>query len=136
MTGKTAAYGTAIVGVHAIAVALHALAHVKLQIPASLFQNSFIALVIVLAPIAAAILLWTRFRFIGALLLLLSMAGSFAFGAYNHFMAPGTDNVAEASGSAWGMLFRITAALLSAVEGLGCWIGAWAARMILRSSDR
>lgn len=82
-----AQYGTATVVSHAMVVALHGLAHVKIPVPLSLPQNLFVSSVIVFAPIAAMILLWTPFQLAGSWLLLSSMAGALLFGLYHHFIA-------------------------------------------------
>jgi len=72
---KTAQYGTAIVVMHVIAHGLHGLAHQ--EIPPSLLQGLFVGVVVTLAPIIAAGLLWTPFYRIGSWLLLGSAGSPF-----------------------------------------------------------
>jgi phage tail protein X len=55
-------YGTAVVVIHAIVDALHGLAHIEIPVALSPLQILFVGSAIALAPIAATILLWTRFQ--------------------------------------------------------------------------
>ena len=119
-------YGTIVVVLHAVVVALHGLAHVKLPVPLSLFQSLFVGSIIVLAPIAAMILLWTPFQQPGIWLLLSSMAGALLFGVYHHFIVISPDHISQVPFAGWGILFQITATLLFLTEGLGCVVSAWA----------
>lgn len=121
-----AQYGTAAVVSHAMVVALHGLAHVKIPVPLSLPQNLFVSSVIVFAPIAAMILLWTPFQLAGSWLLLSSMAGALLFGLYHHFIAFSPDHISQVPFAGWGIVFQITALLLLLTEGLGSAFGAWA----------
>jgi len=119
---KFAQYGTIIVVVHAIANGLHGLAHIKIPVALSVLQSSFVAIVIFLAPIIAAVLLWTQFYRIGSWLLLGSLAGSLLFGIYNHFIVISPDHVSQVSFQGWGILFQVTAILILILDGFGCWI--------------
>jgi hypothetical protein len=120
---KTAQYGTAIAIIHAIVHGLHGLAHAEIPIPLSLIQSSFVAMVILLAPMLAASLLWTKFDRIGSWLFLGSMLGSLVFGIYNHMIAISPDHVLQVAFTGWGLLFQITAILTLIVDGLGSGIG-------------
>ena len=120
---KIAQYGTAIAVFHAIANGLHGLAHIKIPVALSLVQSLFVGVVIFPLPIIAAILLWTQFYRLGIWLLLGSIAGSFFFGLYNHFIVISPDHVSQVAFVGWGMLFQITAILILIVDGLGSWIG-------------
>ncbi|MBD3881608.1 hypothetical protein IFO70_07565 [Phormidium tenue FACHB-886] len=118
-----ARYGTIIVVVHTIVVALHGLAHQKIPVPISLAQSLFVDIVIVLAPIAAAILLWTPFYRIGCWLFFGAMIGALLFGIYNHFIAITPDHISQIPFEGWGMLFQVTAILLLITEG--CGVALW-----------
>ncbi|MEO1299579.1 MAG: hypothetical protein AAFW75_28160 [Cyanobacteria bacterium J06636_16] len=118
---KLTRYGTAVVIAHAVMVAFHALAHQMLPVPLSWSQGLFIGMVIVLAPIFAVVLLWTRFSRTGTVILFGSMTGALAFGLYNHFIRIGSDHVSQIPDTEWGILFQITAVLLAATEGVGVW---------------
>jgi hypothetical protein len=108
---------------HAAVVALHAPAHVKLQILMSWLAQAFIVMVIILAPPVSLALLWVGRYSSGFMLLAGSMLGSLLFGAYNHFAAPGLDNFSGQPASARGELFKLTSILLLVIEGLGCLVG-------------
>ncbi|OUL25496.1 hypothetical protein BV372_27890 [Nostoc sp. T09] len=125
-------YGTTIVLLHAVIVALHGLAHDKIPVHLSSLQSLFVGSTIVVAPIAAMILLWTPFQQTGSWLLLSSMAGAMLFGLYHHFIASGTDRIYQIPFAGWGVLFDITAIFLFLTEGLGCVIGAWAVSTLRR----
>lgn len=127
---KVAEWVTTIVFIHIIAHALHGLAHQEIPVPLSPLQIVFIGVVIALAPIIAAFLLWTKFDRIGSWLLLNSMVMAILFGIYNHFIAIGPDRVSQVSFEGWGLLFQMTAILTLIVDGFGCWIGLWALKMI------
>lgn len=127
---KVAQAGTVIVVLHAIAHGLHGLAHTQIPVPLSLLQSAFIVAVIFLAPIIAAILLWTSLHRIGGWLLLGSMLAAILFGIYNHFAVIGPDHVSQVSFTDWGWLFQITAVLTLIVDGIGCWLGIEALRTI------
>ncbi|MBE7382628.1 MAG: hypothetical protein F6J95_014595 [Leptolyngbya sp. SIO1E4] len=125
---KFAQYGASVVIIHASMVALHGLSHGVLPVSLSLFQGLFVGIVIVLAPLFAAILLWTRFSRMGAAILLGSMMGALAFGLYNHFIFIGPDHVSQVPSTGWGILFQTTAVLLAVTEGLGVGVGIWGLR--------
>jgi hypothetical protein len=108
----------AIVLLHLVVSVPHGMAHSELHIQMQLWQNVYIWLIITILPLVAAILIWKRRR-AGFLLLLLSMAGSFLFGVFYHFIAAGPDNVAQAATGT----FRMTAVLLALIEAAGVVIG-------------
>lgn len=127
---KIAQYGTTIALIHVLANGLHGLAHVEIPVPLSGLQNLFVGFVILLAPLIAAALLWTKFYRFGSWLLLGSIAGSLLFGIYNHFIVISPDHVSQISFAGWGLLFQITAFLILIVDGVSCGIGIWILRTI------
>ena len=133
---RIAAVLTATVVVHAVVVLLHARAHQTLTINMSGLQNAFIGLVIIAAPIVAAVLVWTSYRRIGALILAVSMLGALIFGGYHHFLDPGIDNISSVAPHDWGTVFRLTAFLLAIIEAWGSVAGWWGFRLILRAQDQ
>ncbi|MBD2777843.1 hypothetical protein [Iningainema tapete] len=123
-------YSTIVVVIHAIVVVLHGLAHEKIPVSLSPLQILFVGSIIVLAPIAAMILLWTPFQLAGSWLLLSSMAGAMLFGLYHHFIAISPDHISQVPFVGWGVLFQITAILLFFTEGLGCGVSLWALKTL------
>ncbi len=116
---------------HLAVVLIHGAAHDQLKIGLSPAGNIFVYAVILVAPIIAAGLLLSPYSRAGAWLLAVAMAGSLAFGAYNHYMAMSPDHVTQTPDTTWGMIFRATAALLIVTELLGLFAAAhllWAPR--------
>jgi hypothetical protein len=122
----------AIVLLHFAVSVPHGIAHSDLHIQMQLWQNVYIWVIITLLPLVAAGLIWKRRR-AGFLLLLLSMAGSFLFGVFYHFIAAGPDNAATLPAHAATRTFQLTAVLLALIEAAGFVIGLLGWR---RSSQR
>lgn len=130
---RVALYGTGVVILNAAATFLHGASHLGqhvMSLPA--WQMAYVILTIFIAPIAAAALLWTRYRRGGTWLLLASMAGSFAFGLAYHFLVPGPDNAFTLEPGAWQTVFQASAVLLLLVEGAGCLVAAWILSQLAR----
>ena len=86
---------TALVAVHLAANFWHSGAHTELSVDLSPVQLTFVIIVILLAPIAAGVLVWTRWMTIGLWLLVLSMAAALLFGVYHHYILVSPDNIAH-----------------------------------------
>lgn len=84
-------------------------------------------IVIVLAPMAAAALLWTAFWRSAAYLFAISMIGSLVFGGYKHFLSGTNDDVSHMSHAGWGGIFLASSILLFVVEAVGVVLGFKAA---------
>jgi cytochrome bd-type quinol oxidase subunit 2 len=98
---------------------VHGGAHKELGVELNAWQTIYVTVVILVTPLVAAVLLWTRRTRLGFLLLVLSMFGSLIFGAYYHYVAVSPDHVSHLPpGDAQG-LFRATALLLLLTEVLG-----------------
>jgi amino acid permease len=110
---------------HAIIATVHGLAHTRLGINLNTFQSTYVLLVIMLAPIMAAVLLSTRHQRLGFAILVLSLAGSLVFGVYWHYLAESPDNVFHLHEGTPQSLFRLTAILLVLSEGCGIIVGLW-----------
>ena len=119
--------GIGVVLLHLLVVTPHSIAHTVLHIDMNSWQNVYILVVILLAPIVAALLLWKRTR-PGFILLALSMAGAFVFGVYYHFIAVGPDNVSSLHDGTWATTFSISAVLLAGIELAGAAVGFLGAR--------
>jgi hypothetical protein len=86
---------TAAVIVHLVASLWHGSAHTHLRIELSTQQTLFIYLVIIIAPVIAGILVWTRYASMGLWLFFLAMLGSFLFGVYHHYVLVSPDNISH-----------------------------------------
>lgn len=117
---------TAIVIVHLLISVVHGNAHQALPVALSAWQSLFVLVVIAIAPLAGAALLWAGRALVGNRIIVGSMAGSLVFGLYYHFIEQGPDHVTQVPADGWGLMFQISAALLLISEGLGCWAGLWA----------
>jgi hypothetical protein len=126
---RAARFALIVIIAHAVISSLHASAHRRLNIELSPAQLVFIAIVIIVAPLAAGLLIWKGAQTAGALLLAFSMAGAFLFGVINHFVLISIDHVQHVPGlpgSPGVLLFQITAVLLALVEGIGVIAGLMA----------
>jgi hypothetical protein len=137
---KTAVYGTAMVVLATAVNLLHGVSHVGQEVLLlQAWQWAYVTCVIFLAPIVAAVLLWSRYRLAGAWLLFSSMAGSLVFDLAYHFLIEGPDNVFTLEPGAWLVPFRLSAVLLVAMSGLGMVVGGWAvfrlSRLQMRTSS-
>ena len=86
---------TALVAVHLAASLWHGNAHTRLAIYLPPAKTLFVFIVILIAPVVAAALVWTRYFSIGLWVLFLSMLGSFLFGAYHHYLLVSPDNISH-----------------------------------------
>ena len=128
---KQRGYATALVVIHAIIAAMHGLAHIGGNVGLTLFDVTFVGIVISIAPLVAVLLLYKYSWQTGTWLYLIAMIGSFAFGLHHHFLAAGPDNVMDQLPGTWAVLFQATAILLTVLEAVGCIIG-----LVLVSSKR
>ena len=127
---KSVQFSSAIILAHTLIATVHGVAHEQLGINLTFAQKLFVLMVIILGPLLALLLLWTRLRKWGAALLLLSMLGSLIFGVVNHFLIASADHVLHLPAGEWRLVFQLTAGLLTLTELLGCLIGAWSVRAI------
>jgi hypothetical protein len=115
--------GTAVVLAHFAVVMLHGSAHTQLKVGLAPWQTAFVLIVIVIAPLLAAILIWTRFYRFGFGLMSLAMGGALVFGVYFHYLTISSDHVSHLPpGDAQGT-FRLTALLLAITEAMGLTVG-------------
>ena len=113
---------------HLVVSIVHGRAHESLVVGLSSWQNIYVLTVIVIAPLIAMVLIWTRLARSGLMLLVVSMAGSLIFGVVYHYIVISPDHVSHLPpGDAQG-LFRTTALLLVLTELLGVVVGLWGLR--------
>ena len=120
--------GTVVVLAHLVISMVHGNAHQQLAVGLSSWQNIYVLTVIIIAPLIAMVLTWTRLARLGFLLLAASMAASLIFGLAYHYVVISPDHVSHLPpGDAQG-LFRTTALLLVLTELLGIAAGWWGQR--------
>jgi ACR3 family arsenite efflux pump ArsB len=113
---------------HLVVSIVHGRAHESLAVGLSSWQNLYVLTVIVIAPLIAMLLIWTRLARAGFVLLVISMAGSLIFGVAYHYVVISPDHVSHLPpGDAQG-LFRTTALLLVLTELFGVVVGLWGLR--------
>ncbi len=86
---------TGLVAVHLAASLWHGNAHTRLAIYLPTAKTLFVFIVILIAPIVAAALVWTRYITIGLWVLFFSMLGCFLFGGYHHYLLVSPDNISH-----------------------------------------
>lgn len=82
-----------LVAIHFAVALWHGTAHTTLAIALPPEQNAFVFIVILIAPIVAASLVWTRYFLVGVWMFFLSMLGAMLFGAYHHYILVSPDNI-------------------------------------------
>jgi len=109
---------SALVAIHLIATLWHGSAHTDLSIYLPPLKNLYVYIVMLAAPIAGAILAWTRFARLGSSVFALAMLGALLFGVYHHYILLSPDNIAHLpTGSAEAhSQFISSAALIALIE--------------------
>ena len=126
---------TGLVLIHLVATLWHGSAHKQLAIDLPPEKTLFVFVVILIAPIVAAVLIWTRYTSMGLFVFLLSMLSALLFGVYHHYVLVSPDNISHLpSGSPGSHSQFVTSAciialleLASALYGAFC-IGTHQAR--------
>ena len=84
---------TGLVTIHLAATLWHGSAHTQLTIALPPEKNILIYIVILIAPVVAAGLAWTRYMSMGLWVFFLSMLGALLFGTYHHYVLVSPDNI-------------------------------------------
>jgi hypothetical protein len=84
---------TVLAAIHVTAVLWHGAAHSDLAVGLSRFQTLFVLGVILIAPLMATLLLWTRLEGSALSIYAWTMGASLLFGVYYHFIAVSPDNI-------------------------------------------
>jgi hypothetical protein len=118
---------TGLVAVHFVVEAWHGSAHSQLAVTLPPEKIAFVYIVILAAPIVAALLTWTRHVAVGVWVFFLSMLGSFLFGAYHHYVMVSPDHIHHLpDGSAEARsVFIASAAALALLELAAALYGAF-----------
>ena len=82
-----------LVAIHFAVALWHGNAHTALAIALPLEKNAFVFIVILIAPLVAASMVWTRYALVGVWMFFLSMLGAMLFGAYHHYILVSPDNI-------------------------------------------
>ncbi len=104
---------TWLVTLHLAASIWHGSAHTQLAIALPPEKNAFVYVVILVAPIVAAALVWTRFVSIGLWTFFLSMLGALLFGVYHHYVMVSPDNIGHLPGGSPESHFQFIASALA-----------------------
>lgn len=114
----------ALVLAHLIISMVHGRAHQGAIVTLTLFQNLYVLVVITVGPILSAALLFSRWSRGAALVLTVSMFGSFVFGGWYHFLSTTSDNVGAVHG-VWHSTFLWSAIVIATLEAVGVIVGGW-----------
>ena len=115
-----------LVTIHLAASLWHGSAHTLLALVLPPDKNAFVYVVIIIAPIVAAGLVWTRYISMGLWVFFVSMLGALLFGAYHHYVLVSPDNIAHLpSGSPEShSQFIASAAVIALLELVSALVGA------------
>lgn len=122
---RSALYVTLIVLAHFLVNVAHGLAHRELRIGLTPAASIFVLGIILLSPLLAMALVWTKKKQLGLLLLSASMCASLIFGLYHHFLAASPDHVHTQPDNGWGTAFIATAYALLISEAIGTYAGIY-----------
>jgi len=111
----------------------HGHAHDELAVPLSAWQNAFVWIVIVIAPLLAMIWLWVRPNATVAWALAAFVAAGWVFGLYFHFGPLNPDHVSAQPPGPGREMFAMTAVALAIVEPLVALAAVWLARVLGRA---
>src|SRR5215510_1656680 len=134
MAGKysTRLWVTIAVVAHFIVVSLHGQAHTRLGVGLNSWQQLYVLIVIVVSPLFALALSFTRLARTGLWLLLVSMLASLIFGACYHYLIISPDHVSHLPPGDARDLFRLTAVLLLVTEAFGVAVAALGFRKLFK----
>src|SRR5712691_5403196 len=124
-----------LVAIHLAVAVWHGNAHTALAIALPPEKNAFVFIVILLAPLVAASLMWTRYALVGVWMIVLSMLGALLFGAYHHYVMVSPDNIGHLpQGSADAQsTFIASAAALALLELASALYGVFSLGSLLRA---
>lgn len=123
----------ALIALHLAVSFAHGAAHSGAGVPLSPAASFFVWVVILAGPLGGlGVWRWHDAR-VGAWIVAVTLAASFAFGLINHFLIAGADHVAYVA-AGWRAMFTVTAVLLALTEALGSTLAIWSAVHARRSS--
>lgn len=92
MTSRKAAIAL-LAALHLVVTFWHGRAHQVLSVTLPPEKRVFVFIVIIVAPLVGAALVWTRLGSAGIWIFFLSMCASFLFGVYHHYLVVSNDHV-------------------------------------------
>jgi hypothetical protein len=95
---------------------LHGVTHILARVGLNAMQLAFITIDIVILPLVG-LYMYKNNQHHGALVCLLSIFASGMFGTYYHYIYVSADNVSQIPFTIAGILFMITAFLISFIDG-------------------
>ena len=129
MTGQSSApvrvITTALVVVHLAATLWHGDAHASLAVSLPALKNLYVYIVILIAPIVAAIGIWTRYSGISLWIFTISMLGALLFGVYHHYVLVSPDNIQHLPAGSAQAQFIASAAVIALLELASALYGAF-----------
>lgn len=126
-SGRPLAIGLSVFALLHCAIAMwHGSAHMSVPVALTPMQTVFVGLVIILLPLAATVLIWTRLRKLATVLYAASMLASLLFGVINHYILISPDNVTCVPPGEFRMTFIVSAGLVTGSELIGTLLG-WVA---------
>jgi hypothetical protein len=127
---------TGLVAIHFAVAVWHGNAHTALAIALRPEETAFVVLVILIAPLVAAPLVWTHYVRVGVWMFFLSMVGALLFGAYHHYVVVSPDNIGHLPhGSAEAQAtFIASAGALAVLELTSALYGAFCLGAFQRAS--
>jgi hypothetical protein len=84
---------TLLAALHLVVTFWHGRAHQVLSVTLPPEKNAFVFIVIIVAPLVGAALVWTRLGSVGVWIFFLSMCASFLFGVYHHYLVVSNDHI-------------------------------------------
>jgi hypothetical protein len=104
--------------IHLVVAIWHGATHTELAVALSPAQNLFVYVVVVLAPLVAVGLLWTRYVRLALWLFLTALCASLFFGIYYHYVFVSPDNIHHLppGSAATHARFALSAAILALIE--------------------
>jgi hypothetical protein len=113
---------------HFVVNLFHGRAHEELGVGLTAWQNIYVINVILIAPLFAMLLLWTRYARLGLFVLVISMTGSLVFGTIYHYLVISPDHIFHLPPGDAQSIFRLTALLLVLTELFGLVAGLFGLR--------
>ncbi|KAG2175814.1 hypothetical protein INT44_000292 [Umbelopsis vinacea] len=101
---------------HLAANSIHGVTHILAGVGLNLMQFAFVSIVVMILPLVG-LYTYKNNEHQGTLVCLLSIMASGMFGTYYHYIFVSPDNVSQIPFTIAGILFMITAFLISFIDG-------------------